>query len=304
MGNRVFITGISGFVGNNLADFLKNKYIIQGISRNKSGVNIDYHSFFDSNFGYDVFIHLAGKAHDLKKTSNDNEYNEANFELTKRLYNSFLKSEAAIFIYVSSVKAVKDVVKGILTEEDKSEPITAYGKSKKMAEDYILRNLPSNKQVYILRPCMIHGPGNKGNLNLLYNIVKKGIPYPLASYANSRSFLSIDNFCFVVEQLLCGNIKSGVYQLADDTPLATNEVINLAGQSLSKKIRMWYLPKSLVNSMAKLGDLLKWPLNSERLQKLTENYVVSNEKIVNAIGKSLPLSSTEGLTKTFKSFNN
>lgn len=58
------------------------------------------------------------------------------------------------------------------------------------------------KQVYILRPCMIHGPGNKGNLNLLYNVVRKGIPWPLGSFENRRSFTSIDNLCYVVEGLL------------------------------------------------------------------------------------------------------
>lgn len=62
--------------------------------------------------------------------------------------------------------------------------------------------MADGKQVYILRPCMIHGPGNKGNLNLLYNVVKKGIPWPLGSFENRRSFTSIDNLCYVVEGLL------------------------------------------------------------------------------------------------------
>lgn len=59
-----------------------------------------------------------------------------------------------------------------------------------------------DKRVYILRPCMIHGPGNKGNLNLLYNVVRKGIPWPLGDFENKRSFTSIDNLCYVVEGLL------------------------------------------------------------------------------------------------------
>src|SRR5690606_40901886 len=64
---------------------------------------------------------------------------------------------------------------------------------KLMAEEYILsKPLPDNKRVYIIRPCMIHGPGNQGNLNLLYKVVEKGIPWPLAAFENKRSFLSID----------------------------------------------------------------------------------------------------------------
>jgi nucleoside-diphosphate-sugar epimerase len=89
-------------------------------------------------------------------------------------------------------------VEGVLTEEVEPKPLTHYGKSKLMAEEYILSQpLSVGKSYYILRPCMIHGPGNKGNLNLLYQIVQKGIPYPLAAFENKRSFLSIENLCFI-----------------------------------------------------------------------------------------------------------
>ena len=57
-----------------------------------------------------------------------------------------------------------------------------------------------------------------------------------------------------------------------------------------------------MRGVSKIGDLLPLPVNSERLQKLTENYVVSNRKIVEAIGKELPLSAKEGLRKTIRSF--
>lgn len=60
-----------------------------------------------------------------------------------------------------------------------------------MAEDYILAHLPLDKKVYILRLCMIHGLGNKGNLNLLYGLVSRGIPFAVGDYDNSRSFLRI-----------------------------------------------------------------------------------------------------------------
>jgi hypothetical protein len=56
--------------------------------------------------------------------------------------------------------------------------------------------------------------------------------------------------------------------------------------------------------MAKLGDVFRLPLTTERQQKLTESYVVSNQMIKYAIGKDLPVSAKDGLIKTFKSFNN
>jgi len=97
-------------------------------------------------------------------------------------------------------------------------------------------------------------------------------------------------------------VPSGVYQVADDQPLSTNELIQLLGTSLEKKSRIWSIPVSWIGGLAKLGDHLHLPLNSERLQKLTEDYVVSNEKIVAAMGKLLPVSSREGLVRTFESF--
>jgi nucleoside-diphosphate-sugar epimerase len=205
---------------------------------------------------------------------------------------------------MSTVKAVADKVQGILTEEAKPDPKTPYGIAKQQAEHYILsQDLPKGKRIYILRPCMIHGPGNKGNLNLLYQLVSKGLPWPLGNFKNQRSFLSIENLCFVINELLENtSIASGVYQIADNQPLSTNELIQLLGASLNKKSMIWNIPTTWIIGISRLGDNLHLPLNSERLHKLTENYVVSNAKILAAIGKSLPISSKEGLLKTFQSF--
>lgn len=294
---KITITGASGFVGVNIKKYLEKVHQIDCLSlRPTSKQKLDKKT--------EVIIHLAGKAHDLKKTSNPKEYYQVNYELTKKLYDAFLKSEAKKFIFVSSVKASADVVKGILTEEHESNPQTDYGKSKLMAEQYIqAQEFPEGKSYYILRPCMIHGPGNKGNLNLLYKVVQKGIPYPLAAFENKRSFLSVDNLCFVIKQILEKEIPSGVYNVSDDEALSTNEVVEILANSSGKKAKLWRIPSKLIKGLANIGDILKLPLNSERLQKLTESYVVSNAKIKTALGVELPKTTLEGLTITAKSFN-
>lgn len=112
----------------------------------------------------------------------------------------------------------------------------------------------------------IHGSGNKGNLNLLYNVVRKGIPRPL------------------------GRLK-------------TNELISVICESLGSLARIWYFPKVLMHKLAALDTVLKLPLNSKRLQKLTKNYVVSISKIKKALGiERMPVSAKEGLFRTLKSF--
>ena len=197
MAISIYLTGSTGFVGKNLIDYLVNKFIIIKHLRN-SLINKDV----------TCFIHLAGKAHDLKNVSSFANYYKANTELTKDLFDSFLASKAKVFITLSSVKAVADEVDGELSEEVIPNPVTHYGKSKLLAEQYILSlPIPEDKRVYILRPCMIHGPGNKGNLNLLYSLVSKGLPWPLGLFENSRSYLSIENLCFIIKELIA-NIKN------------------------------------------------------------------------------------------------
>jgi nucleoside-diphosphate-sugar epimerase len=150
---------------------------------------------------------------------------------------------------------------------------------------------------------MIHGPGNKGNLNLLYGLISKGLPWPLGSFVNSRSYLSIENLCFSIKELINrDDIPSGVYNVSDDVALSTNEIINMIAQSMGRKAYILNINKTFIKFLARVGDSLKLPLNSERLQKLTESYIVSNAKIKAALGKPLPVSSKNGLMKTFKSF--
>lgn len=296
---KITITGATGFVGKNLINHLKTSNEVVPIS-------VRYNPNTIIELSGNALIHLAGKAHDLKKVSNPQEYYTVNFELTKQVFDSFLLSEASVFIFMSSVKATADEVKGILTEEYSSNPNTHYGISKLKAENYILnQKLPEGKRIYILRPCMIHGPGNKGNLNLLYSVVKIGFPWPLAAFENQRSFLSIENLCVVIQQILNRNdITSGIYNVADDKPLSTNELILLISKSQNKAARTLAIHKKIISLLAKIGDILHLPLNSERLQKLTESYVVSNDKIVKALGKPLPFSAEEGFKKTFQSFHN
>lgn len=291
----IYLTGATGFVGKNLITYLGDKFHINKYSRGS-----------EINIKEDIVIHLAGKAHDLKKATSDNDYYLVNTDFTKDVFNAFLSSDAKVFIFLSSVKAVADEVNEILTEERIPKPITHYGKSKLFAEQYILnKELPKEKNVYILRPCMIHGPGNKGNLNFLYKFVNNNFPWPLRAFENKRSFCSIDNLCFIIKELIeTDQIPSGIYNIADNEPVSTNELIELIFEILGKKAIFWNIPKSFIKALSKFGDIFNLPLNSERLNKLTENYCVSNNKIIKAINKPLPLTAKEGFIITLNSFTN
>jgi nucleoside-diphosphate-sugar epimerase len=296
---RVLITGATGFVGRNLMPYLEQKGISTEALRIRSNQPINGKISAE----IDIIIHLAGKAHDLKKNLNPAEYYDVNLGLTRILYDEFLRSNAKKFIFISSVKASRDIVNTVLKEDDNPEPKTDYGKSKLMAEQYIQSQpLPNGKYYYILRPCMIHGPGNKGNLNLLYNFVRRGMPYPLAAFDNKRSFLSVENLCFVIANIIRKDVSSGIYQICDDEALSTNEVVKILASSFGKRARLLAISSKFIYRLAILGDIFNLPLNTERLMKLTGNYIVSNKKIKSALEVDLPLTAREGLLRTADSF--
>lgn len=320
---KILITGVHGFVGSNLVEALKSEHTIYGldiINPSKQGV-VKTFSWDRLNENQnenekipevDAIIHLAGKAHDTKNKSAAEVYFKVNTGLTERIFDWFLAQPSCKkFVFFSTAKAAADRVEGVLTEDVVPSPVGPYGESKIAAEKYIqetletwnLKHETTSKDVYIFRPCMIHGPGNKGNLNLLYNVVRKGIPWPLGAFENRRTFTSVENICFAVNGVLTKDVTSGIYNMGDDEALSTNELIEEICKSLGKKAHIWKLPKGLMNGVAKVGGWLHLPLNPERLRKLTENYVSSNAKIKKALGvEKMPVDARKGLERTLKSF--
>ena len=206
---NILISGMHGFIGSNFIGALKDKHTLYGLdivfpAKEEVVTTFSWREIAPASFPmqylpqFDAIIHLAGKAHDTKNQSAAQSYFDINTGLTQKIFDFFLESSAKKFIFFSSVKAAADSVVGdMLTEDVIPAPVGAYGESKIKAEEYIKEHLEystTEKQVYILRPCMIHGPGNKGNLNLLYNVVKKGIPWPLGDFDNRRSLLQSITF--------------------------------------------------------------------------------------------------------------
>ncbi|NDV63025.1 NAD-dependent epimerase/dehydratase family protein [Puniceicoccales bacterium CK1056] len=324
-GKRILITGCNGFVGTNLYRAFEGDFALSGVDLPGNGAYPPDQVFSWEDVAamrvppVDAVIHLAGKAHDTSNAADPESYFRINLGLTQAIFDWFLKSDSKHFIFFSSVKAVADTVTGDeLTEEAEPDPKTPYGQSKLAAEEYVRGNtlaeaepslkarlMGSEKIITILRPCMIHGPGNKGNLNELYGIVSRGVPWPLGAFENRRTFVSIDNMIHVLRRLVESGGPVGTYQVADDEAVSTNDIVRLIAESVGRKPRIWGLPPSCVRAMARVGDVLHLPLNSERLKKLTESYVASNTKLKEALGiEQMPVRAEDGLRKTLSSFRN
>ncbi len=285
---KILISGAYGFVGTNLSRYLAakgHKCIALDIAKGNAEAYSGFHAW-DGLDGIDwpsidAVVHLAGKAHDLKKVSDPQSYLDINVGLTERLFN-VCHGKVPRFIYFSSSKA--------------ADADTPYGKSKLAAEQFL------DGRAIVLRPAMIHGPGNKGNLNLLWGIARRGFPWPLAAFENRRSFTSIGNVCAAVEAL-CERGGNGVYPIADDEMLSTNRLIELMAETCGRKPRLWRLPKGLMRLVARMGDVAHLPLNTERLGKLTEDSFVDNAALKKLLGwLQMPIRAEDGMRETLKSF--
>lgn len=283
---KFLITGAYGFVGTNLCKYLAEKgheCLALDIPATKRD-GVPYVSFYtwdelDKLPVVDAVVHLAGKAHDLKKVASEQSYFDINVGLTEKI---FAAAKTTRFIYFSSSKADANG--------------NAYGRSKLAAEQFL------NGRAIVLRPAMIHGPGNKGNLNLLWGIARRGLPWPLAAFENKRSFTSIANICAAVEAL-CERGENGIYPIADDEMISTNRLIELIAETCGKRAKLWRVPKGVMRMVAKIGDVLHLPLNTERIVKLTEDSFVNNSHLKSQLGwKLMPIRAEEGMRRTLRSF--
>ena len=294
---KIIITGASGFVGKNLEHiFQQNGDEVLTLSLRKEKWQLPTAT---------ALIHLAGIEKDTGTASNHDEYFQVNSYLTKKVFQQFLASDINDFIFVSSIKAAADSSEHIVTEEETPNPLSPYGKSKLLAEELISKyDLPSDKRLIIIRPCLIHGPEDTGNLKLLYKIAQKGIPYPLGGFTNQRSYISIDNLGFLLSEIFKkSDFKSGIYNVADDQSLSTNKLIEIMYGTLGKKAKIINLPVAPINFVANVFSKIGLKFIKEKLNKLTDSFIVSNAKIKKELGiEKLPLSAEEGLKKTIKSF--
>lgn len=301
---NIKVLGGTGMIGRNLIESLNSEDNL-----NLSVLSLrdeKWKSDFDKD--NDIVINLIGKAHDHDGLSDQKDYYQVNVELIKEIFTAFLSSNASLMIHISSLAALEEFEANIpLTENVKCNPVSWYGKSKLEAEKWLLKQkIPSDKKLIILRPPMVHGPGDKGNLGLLYKMISKGIPYPLSSFENSRSFISITNFSFFIKKII-GNsdkLKTDIYHIADDESISTSEIVEIIKASTGKNVLNFSIPKFLIRIIAKIGDFIPIPLNTKRLKKMTSNLLVSNAKI-KALLKidKLPLTARDGIKDTISTFS-
>jgi nucleoside-diphosphate-sugar epimerase len=292
---NVLITGSSGFIGNHLRSQFEGKFNLFLPERN------DFNSDTLLN-NIDIVIHLAGKAHDISDSHDLDQYTTSNTNLTNSLFEKFIKSDSSVFIFMSSILVLSSTSTEPLTEEFLPNPVTDYARSKFDSELYISKSkLPPGKRVYILRTPLVYGEGNKGNLVLLYDFIKKIPFWPLGKYNSLRSFCDIRNLSFVIENLISrSTIENGIYHVADNDPYKLNELYIAFAKLLNKKARVVNFPKRVVYLVFLFGSVFDFPFNLKRLNKLTSSLLVDNTKIKVALNSDLPYGILKDIVRCFK----
>lgn len=284
---RILLTGAGGFVGQRFLEYNKEKFEIETISlRNDDWQN----NSFD---GFDAIVHLAGKAHEMKKTD-DRIYFEVNTELTKKLYQKAVAAGVKQFIYISSTKVYGDHPHGVLNEASPANPDDAYGKSKLAAEDFLLsRN--DHCAIAIVRPPLVYGPNVKGNMINLLKLCAKKVPLPFKGITNRRSMVFVDNLIELINTIIQKK-ATGMFIGGDAAPLSTEQLVALVRKAMNRPPGLFRLP-----GMAKA--IIK-KLKSALYIRLFGSYEVDPSNGFRQLGFVPPFSSEQGINETVRWFMN
>ena len=286
---RIAVTGVSGFIGHALCRRLEtagHKVVEFSRSSERPGdvffdESVDESVLTSALQGIDAVVHLAGVAH---QEIDGNEaarqrYLVVNVELSKKLMSAAITANVSKFVYLSSAKAVGErspidsTGKPMAVSVDtKAEPEDIYGLSKKMAEQQLLEcAIETDIDLVILRPPLVYGVGQKGNMARLFALVSKKLPLPLGGVTNSRSLISVDNLTHAIETVLTAErCANSIYFLAD-TVVSTSRLINLIGDALGVKVKLFSCPPLVLELFAKVSG------HYPGYQKIAGSFIVDDK---------------------------
>ncbi|NIQ02301.1 MAG: NAD-dependent epimerase/dehydratase family protein [Nitrospinaceae bacterium] len=254
-------------------------------------VDLASHEKFSIPSDIDVVYHLAGKAHALSETRQDEEeYFRINAEGTRRILEAAKARGVRRFVFFSSVKAMGEGGPDCFDESAPCHPVTPYGKSKLEAERMVLEGNYVPEPV-VLRLTMVYGPTHKGNLPRMIDAVSKGRFPPIPEFGNKRSMVHVQD---VAQAALLAAEKpeatGQTYLVTDGRPCSTRELYEWICQALDKPVPTWRIPKGVFCGLAKLGDGIgkilgrRFPFDSDTLEKLAGSARYDSQKIVRELG--------------------
>ena len=328
---KVLVTGASGFIGTHLVPLLvarghdvtaasRKRLDIAGVTWRLSpelGSGSDWSRALQ---GVEAIVHLAGRAQNgPENESEEGVCRRINTEGTARLAHQAAESGVRRFLFLSSIHAVAAESDEVITAQTVPRPSSAYGRSKLAAEEAVQQELEGTACAWtILRPPAVYGSGHASSFSQLAKLAASGIPLPLASVRNRRSFIYVENLADVIATCLRDPKSFGrVYLPSDGEDVSTPELMRAmaranaggdeggkrktlnglnaphASLSASHFPRLWPFPESILKAASRLPAL-------GALRKMTSSLYVDIEPLRRDLGWRPPFSMAEGLSRTLE----
>lgn len=246
--------------------------------------------------GVDTVIHLAARVHVMRETSSDPlmDFRITNSEGTARLALQAASAGVKRFVFLSTigVNGCSTVAKPF-TEEDDPAPHNIYSISKREAEDRLAEiAVETGMEIVVVRAPLVYGPGNPGNFLSLLRIVARGIPLPLASVNNRKSFLYVGNLVDVLVTCASHPGARGIYLVSDGEDISTPDLIRRVAAALGRPARLFRLPPSLIRFAGKVFG------KSSAVEQLVDSLKIDSSKIRRELEWKPPYSMNDGLKQT------
>jgi len=306
----IAVTGANGFIGRHVVSAfhsagLRVRAVVrqaEGSDRFPPGVEQAWVSRIDGSTdwsaildGVDAVVHLAGVAHRIgvAERAAREEYLAVNVAGTSRLAEAVVKAGTRRLVFVSSIAVFGSSADRPVSEATPVAPDSAYGQSKLEAEREVQRALAKGPGDWVIvRPPLVYGPGNPGNMARLLHLIGTGLPLPLAAVRNRRSFLYVENLADLLRTVVHAPAAScRSFVVADREVVSTTELLQLIGQVTGKRVRLFPLPMPLLRALA---------AGSYSLERLIQTLVVDCSLAEETLGWVPSFSLAEGLRRTLE----
>ena len=306
---QILITGATGFIGSHLLPHLQQQNLSIKITTRQSSPQLPNHitsvkidnidettDWTEALQNIDCIIHLAARAHILKDEATDpeSEFYQTNTAATTNLAKQAIEHGVKHFIFMSSIGAMTTLATETLTESSPCHPDTPYGRSKLQAEQN-LKELCNNSTMTwtILRPPLIYGARNPGNMERLLKLVKTGLPLPFGGIKNCRSLLYVGNLVDALTHCITHpNARNQTFIISDGEDLSTPALVRQIGIAMGKEPTLIPIPPQLLKLIAQ-------PLGKgETIDRLAGSLRVDSSKIRTTLNWKPPFSVNQGLKNT------
>lgn len=323
----VLVTGATGFIGSHLIPLLLEQHWLVKVALRHpeqaklpsevipiSVGNIDRRTDWSCALqGCNAVVHLAARAHVLREMALDpeKEFFDTNTWGTANLVQQAIASGVEHFVSISSIGAMATQCNLPLSETSPCTPDTPYGRSKLAAEKALIEKATASEMTWtILRPPLVYGAGNPGNLERLIRLVRSRLPLPLGGINNRRSLIYVGNLIDAIATCLVHpQAKNQIFLLSDRQPLSTPEIIRQIARSLELSVLLLPVPPLWLKWAGLGGNLLErlldrpLPLNRDTVERLLGSLVIDSTYIRETLDWSPPYGTEQGFQNTFSPRN-